>query len=146
MERLSHGPVRAGWSGESNPQAKGWLSGHPSVRAADDDIPHCLFPKEGTCPGHSATRRAPQQEAADSALRVSGDTRDNLQASKDSWEMGRPDRAIRETGRGEKSGCPEQGQLSGEGSWGKTLKSIHTASREHRPIHAAALDLFPSWR
>lgn len=25
MERLSHGPVRAGWSGESNPQAKGWL-------------------------------------------------------------------------------------------------------------------------
>lgn len=86
-----------GWmSGESNPQAKGWLLGHPSVGAADDEVPYHLFPQQGTCPSCSAMGRAPQHYA-DSALGVSGDTRDDLQASEDSWEMGRPGRAIRET-------------------------------------------------
>lgn len=43
--------------------------------------------------------------------------------------MRRPDRAIKETRKGGKSMCPEQGQLCGEGSWGKPLKNIHTAPR-----------------
>lgn len=102
------GPARAGWSRESNPQAKGRLSGHPRVGAADNDIPCCLFPTKGTCPSHSAMGRAPQ-----TLTLPSGDTRDDLQASEDGWETGRPDRAIRETGRGGKSVFPEQGQLSG---------------------------------
>ena len=80
MERLSHGHVRAGWSGESSPQAKRGLLGHASVGAAEDD---CLLPKQGTHPGRSAMGRAPQQDDGDSALRDSGDTRDNLQATED---------------------------------------------------------------
>jgi len=146
MERMSQGPVRAGWSGESTPQAKRQLSEHPSVGAADHDAPRHLFPKQGTCPGCSAMGRAPQRDHPYSALGVSGDTRDNLQASEDSWEMRRPDRAIRVTRRGGKSGCPEQGQLSGAGSCGKMLENIHAAPHERRPVRAAALDLFPSWR
>lgn len=44
---------RAGWYREFSPQAKEQLSGHSSVGAADDDIPHHL-PKQGVCPGPSA--------------------------------------------------------------------------------------------
>lgn len=38
------------------------------------------------------------------------------------------------------------GAQSRERSWGKTLKNIHTAPHERRPIHVAILDLIPSWR
>lgn len=77
--------------------------------------------------------------------RSQGFTRDNVQASEDSWEVGKADRAIRQSKNMVKWRCPEQSQLSGEGSWGKTLKNNHRASHECWLIHAAALDLFPSW-
>lgn len=142
MERLSQVP--SGLDGAGNPSpSQGTALGHPSVRAADDDVPHCLFPKQGTCPGHSAMGRAPQQDDADSAIGVSGDTRDPLQASEDSWQMGRQHRATREAGRGEKTASQSRVSYVGKGTRGKPLKK---APHKHWTIHAAALDLFPSWR
>lgn len=140
VERLSHGPVWAGWSQESNPQAKGWLLGIPVWEQQTMMFPITSSPRKKR--GPSAMGRPSHQES-ESAFRVSGDTRDSLQASKDNWERGR---LIRETRRVEKSGCPEQDQLSEKGSWEETLKNIHAALGEHQLIHAAALDLFPSWR
>lgn len=77
--------------------------------------------------------------------RSQADTRDNVQAREDSYEVGKADRAIRQNKSTIKMQVQEQCQLSGKGNLGKTLKNIHTASHEHWLIHAAALDLFPNW-
>lgn len=92
MERLSHGPFGAGWSRESNPQAKGQLWGIP---AWEQPLPQARH-KSWSRLWEGLLSRA----SADSALGVSGDTRDNLQ---DSWGMGRPNRAIKETREGGKT-------------------------------------------